>query len=349
MRAMVLRQTGPLADNPEPLLQESWPTPVPGEKEVLVRVAACGVCHTELDQVEGRIEPPKLPVIPGHQIVGTVEATGNHASRFRVGDRVGIAWIYHACGRCEYCTAGLENLCPFFEATGRDANGGYAEFTTVHEEFAVPIPEELHDVEAAPLLCAGAIGQRSLKLTALRNGERLGLMGFGASAHLVLQLARYRFPDSPIYVFARSSKERKFALELGAVWAGDISEKTPEALAAIIDTTPAWLPVVKALGNLAPAGRLVINAIRKEEADKQALLSLDYPADLWREKVVRSVANVTRADVVEFLDAASQARIRPSVALYPLIEANRALQELKAGYIRGAKVLVVQEPGRYIA
>jgi propanol-preferring alcohol dehydrogenase len=252
---------------------------------------------------------------------------------------VGVGWIHWACGICDACRSGNENLCSQFRATGRDVNGGYAEFMTVPEAFAHPIPEVFTDAEAAPLLCAGAIGYRSLRLAGLSDGRNLGLTGFGASAHLVLQTVRHSFPHAKTFVFARSERERAFARELGAAWAGATEEEPPEKLHAIIDTTPAWKPVVEALKHLAPGGRLVINAIRKEEKDKTELLRLDYPAHLWLEKEIKSVANVARRDIAEFLELAAKIPLRPEVEEYPLAEANRALAEMKAGKIRGAKVL----------
>jgi propanol-preferring alcohol dehydrogenase len=339
MRAMILRALADLESSPEPLEMADLAVPAPGEGEVRLRLAVCGVCHTELDEIEGRLPPPRLPVVPGHQAVGRVEALGPGAAGLREGDRVGVAWIGWACGRCKACREGNENLCPYFRATGRDVDGGYAEFMTVPAAFAHPIPEAFTDAEAAPLLCAGAIGYRSLKLAGLEDGEALGLTGFGASAHLVLQMAHHRYPASPVYVFARSEGERAFARELGAAWAGESEEEPPSLLAAVIDTTPAWQPVVDALRNLEPEGRLVINAIRKEERDKSALLSLDYPRDLWMEKEIKSVANVARSDVREFLALAAEIPIHPEIEEFPLADANRALRELKAKSIRGAKVL----------
>jgi propanol-preferring alcohol dehydrogenase len=339
MKAMVLHRIGPLRENPEPLVREALPDPTPGEGEVLLRVSVCGVCHTELDEIEGRTPPPRLPVILGHQVVGRVESLGQGVTQHHLGDRVGVAWIFSACGRCPFCTTGRENLCEQFRATGRDANGGYAEFMAVPEAFACPIPDALADVEAAPLLCAGAIGYRSLRLTGLRDGQALGLTGFGASAHLVLKLVRHRYPNTQVCVFARSEEERAFARELGAVWAGDTAEEAPGKLAAIIDTTPAWTPVVEALKNLEPGGRLVVNAIRKEDRDKDALLRLDYAQHLWLEREIKSVANVTREDVREFLSLAAEASLKPEVQEYRLEEANRALLDLKQRAVRGAKVL----------
>jgi alcohol dehydrogenase, propanol-preferring len=343
MKAMILEHITSLEDNPAPLVLKEWPDPEPGRGEILLRVSTCGVCHTELDEIEGRTPPPQLPVILGHQVVGTVERCGPGADRFGIGDRVGVAWIFSSCGTCPFCRKGLENLCHAFRGTGRDADGGYAEKMRVPEDFAFGIPEGLSDVHAAPLLCAGAIGYRSLRLCRLENGERLGLTGFGASAHLVLKLARHLYPDSGVYVFARSQRERQFALELGALWAGNTTDSAPERLHAIIDTTPAWNPVVAALENLEPGGRLVINAIRKEDRDKERLLSLDYPAHLWMEKELKSAANVSRRDVREFLDLAARIPIIPEVAVYPLEQANEALCALRRRDIRGAKVLSLRQ------
>ena len=339
MKAMVLRELCDLGARPDPLSYETLPNPEPGPGELLLEVSACGVCHTELDEIEGRTPPPDLPVIPGHQVIGRVVECGRETSGFDVGDRVGVAWIYHACGKCKFCRDGAENLCREFRATGRDADGGYAEYMTVPGPFAHRVPSELTDERAAPLLCAGAIGYRSLRLAGIEDGKRLGLTGFGASAHLVLQMARYRFPRSDVYVFARNPDEREFAKELGAVWAGDTGDRSPEGLDAIIDTTPVWKPVVEALQNLDPGGRLVINAIRKEEVDQEYLLRLDYAEHLWLEKDIKSVANVTRRDVRECLKLGAEMRIAPEIQEYELKEANRALMEVKESKIRGAKVL----------
>jgi propanol-preferring alcohol dehydrogenase len=339
MKAMVLNAVSRLEDNPTPLSCVDMPVPVPAEGEILVRISACGVCHTELDEIEGRTPPAKFPIVPGHQAVGRVKGFGEGCCRFEAGDRVGVAWIFDACGRCEYCLAGEENLCGSFRATGRDANGGYAEYMTVPEAFAFPIPGAFTDSEAAPLLCAGAIGYRSLRLANLKNGRNLGLTGFGASAHLVLKMARFVYPDARFFVFARSEKERAFAVELGAEWAGDTTDASPEKLHAVIDTTPVWRPVVEAMKNLAPGGRLVINAIRKEDSDKACLAEMSYPEHLWMEKELKSVANVARRDVGEFLALAARIPIKPEFQEYPLEAANNALSEMKARKIRGAKVL----------
>jgi len=336
---MVLHGVCDLAQEDSPLRLEDMPTPQPGVGEVRIRVSACGVCHTELDEIEGRTPPPSFPRILGHQVVGRIDQVGGGVAGERIGERVGVGWIYSACGQCEHCLEGRENLCAEFVATGRDRHGGYAEYLCVPADFALPLPAGLEDYGTAPLLCAGAIGHRSLMLTQLQNGQRLGLTGFGASGHLVLQLSRHLYPDSPVYVFARSEATQQFARELGAVWAGPTEAPPPQALHAIIDTTPAWLPIVCALRHLLPGGRLVINAIRKEAHDLQSLLRVNYPEHLWMEKEIKSVANVTRADIRAFLDHAAAAAIRPEYQLYDLEDANRALQAQKRGGTRGAKVL----------
>lgn len=333
---MSLQRIASLDDNPEPLALVELPQPVPGAGEILIRVTACGVCHTELDEIEGRTPPPRLPVIPGHEVIGFVEAAGAAAKRHRIGDRVGVGWIFLSSGEAD------ENLSPQFRATGRDANGGYAEYMTIHERYAYPIPEVFSDIEAAPLLCAGGVGYRSLMLTGIRDGEPLGLTGFGGSGHLVLQLARHLYPRSEIYVFARSSRERDFALELGASWAGDTEAEPPQALRAIIDTTPVWRPLLAALGNLRPGGRLVINAIRKEAGDRHLLAELNYEDQLWLEKELKSVANVTARDIERFLAVAAEIPLRPEVQTFALEEANAALRDLKAGHLRGANVLEIK-------
>jgi propanol-preferring alcohol dehydrogenase len=346
MLAQLLDRAMPFASPWRPLRLADVPAPVAAPGELLVHVEVCAVCRTDLDLAEGRLVPSRYPVIPGHQVIGRVAALGRGVSDFHEGDRVGIAWIHWADGVCEWCRAGMENLCPKFQATGCDVNGGYAELVTVPAAFAHVIPKQLTDVAASPLLCAGAIGWRSLRLTNLRDGQPLGLTGFGASGHLVLQLARRRFPESPVYVFARAETERAFAMSLGAAWAGDTGDAPPERPAAIIDTTPAWKPIVAALRTLRPGGRVVVNAIRKEARDQSELLSLDYGRDLWMEREIKSVANVTRADVRETLDAAASGAIRATVEELPLERANEALEMQRApGGIRGSRVLRVRHAG----
>ncbi len=334
MRAMLLHQIQSMSKTAEPLRLLDLPIPNPRAGEIRIKVSACGVCHTELDEIEGRTPPPNLPVIPGHEVVGYVDCCGDQAKRFAPGERVGVGWIYHSSGDKH------ENVSREFIATGRDVNGGYAEYMVVPENYAYPIPEIWTDAEAAPLLCAGAVGYRALLLAGLQNGDRLGLTGFGGSAHLVLQVARHLFPDTSVYVFARDRQVREFALTLGASWAGDTTDRSPCKLDAIIDTTPAWKPIVEGLANLNPGGRMVINAIRKEDADKDTLLSLSYHDHIWLEKEIKSVANVTHYDIANFLSIAASIPIKPTVETYPLTEANRALRELWSGGVRGAKVLV---------
>ena len=351
MKAMLLREIAPLKNNPNPLSLEEIAEPKLDEGEVLIRVTRCGVCHTELDEIEGRTPPPQLPRVLGHQVVGVVEGVqrlptldgGQIQSQETLdsGMRVGVAWIASACGHCHHCQSGNENLCAEFKATGRDVDGGYAGYMKVRAEFAHPIPDVFTDSEAAPLLCAGAIGYRSLRLSNIQDGQTLGLTGFGGSNHLVLKMAKHKFPGAAIFVFSRNPAEREFALSLGAAWAGGIEQSPPSALDAVIDTTPVWGPVSEALKVLSPGGRLVVNAIRKEESDKAVLAHLDYPSQLWMEKEIKSVANVTRADVREFLALAAEANIKPEFQEYDLKDANTALLEMKQGKIRGAKVLVI--------
>jgi propanol-preferring alcohol dehydrogenase len=340
MKAMLLHKLCDLSVNDKPLEYEDIPRPEAADDEVLIRVNVCGVCHTEIDEIEGRTPPGKFPVILGHQVVGVIEDIHGESDKARKGDRVGVAWIYSSCGKCEYCLSGRENLCSRFMATGRDVHGGYAEYMVAKKDFIFKIPETFSDAEAAPLLCAGAIGYRSLKLTGIKDGQNLGLTGFGASAHLVLKMVRYKFPATDVYVFARSKEERDFARHLGAVWTGDTTDISPVNLDSIIDTTPVWKPVVEAMNNLAPGGRLVINAIRKESFDIDYLMKLDYSKHLWMEKEIKSVANVERSDVSEFLEIAAEIPIKPEIRKYSLKEANKALLEIKQSKIKGAKVLV---------
>ena len=335
MKAMMMLRVVSLESTETPLELVDLPTPEPAAGEVLIRISACGVCHTELDEIEGRTAPPSLPIVPGHEVVGRVAGLGDGVSKWQLGDRVGVGWIHSSCGTRN------ENLSNEFRATGRDVNGGYAQYMTVPENYAYPIPEVFSDQQAAPLLCAGAIGYRALRLTNIQDGQPLGLTGFGGSAHLVLQLARHLYPHTHIYVFARDQASRDFALQLGAHWSGDTTERAPQPLQAIIDTTPAWKPVVEALANLRPGGRLVINAIRKEDREKEYLLQFNYHEHLWLEREIKSVANITHYDIAEFLPLAAQIPLRAEIQTYPLHDANRALWELKHHNVKGAKVLLV--------
>ena len=336
MRAMVLNAVCSLDEVTEPLSLEDIPRPAPRAGELLVEVSACGVCHTELDEIEGRTPPPSLPVVPGHEVVGRVVEVGEGCSRHAVGARVGVGWIHSSDG------SETENIAACFSATGRDVNGGYAEYMTVPETYAYPIPAEFSDLEAAPLLCAGGVGYRSLMLAGLADGQALGLTGFGGSGHLVLQLARHLYPNSPVFVFARSHREREFALQLGADWAGGTESAPPLAPQAIIDTTPAWRPVLAALSCLRPGGRLVINAIRKENTDRALMAGISYETHLWKEKEIKTVANVTHRDIARFLPLAAEIPLHVEVEVYPLERANQALRDLRAGGIRGAKVLNIK-------
>jgi len=337
MRAMVLRKTSPIETNP--LVLEDMPVPQPIGREVLLEISACGVCRTELDEIEGRLTT-KLPVIPGHQIVGRVKELGPAAIKYHRGDRLGVAWIYSACGACRFCMRGLENLCEGFMGTGCDADGGYAEYVLIHEDFAHPIPDVFEDCEAAPLLCAGAVGYRALKLTGMKDGATIGLFGFGSSAHIQFQFIRYLFPSSKIFVFTRRKGDApsELAMKMGADWVGATGETPPEKLDCAIDTTPTGSPVREALRNLQKGGRLVMNLIRKETP----ITDLDYASHLWGEREVKSVANITRADVQEFLTVAAKIPIRPEVNRFRLEDANEALLKLKHGQYRGSGVLAIK-------
>ena len=334
MKAMVLKEISPIEK--EPLEIMDLPDPFPGSKEILVKISACGVCHTELDEIEGRL-PPKLPIVLGHQIVGRVEKLGSGAKRFNAGDRVGIAWIHSACGKCHFCQEGKENLCLGFQGTGCHANGGYAQYTVVSEDFAYVIPERFSDGEATPLLCAGAIGYRDLILSGIKKGQTLGLFGFGASAHIVIQVAKYW--GCEVFVFTRSETHRDLEKKLGASWTGGPEDNPPEKLHCAIDFTPVGETVPYALGVLEKGGRLVLAVIRK----RNLIPPLDYAQLLWDEKEIKSVANITRKDAQEFLPLAAEIPIIPEVEEFKLEEANQALILLKHGKIQGAGVLRMPE------
>lgn len=339
MKAMVLERICPVEERPLKLVE--LPRPVPREGQILVRVCSCGVCHTEIDEIEGRVAPSRLPMILGHEIVGRVESLGSGAGKFRKGDRVGIAWINWACGKCSFCLRGEENLCDTAKWTGKDTQGGYAQYTVVSEDFAYPIPERLTDMKAAPLLCAGVIGYRALTLSGMEDGKVLGLYGFGASAHIVIQVAKHKYPNGKVFVFSRPNQKdhQGLARKLGADWIGATRDTPPEKLDCAIDFTPVGEPVREGLRNLQKGGRVVINAIRKATPIPQ----LDYTEHLWYEKEVKSVANVTRRDALEFLPLAAQIPIVPETQEFKLEEANEALVLLKEGRIRGAGVLKIAE------
>lgn len=335
MKAMMLKEISPIEKGP--LQWVDLATPAPGQKEILVKVSACGICHTELDEIEGRL-PPNLPIILGHEVVGRVEGSGPGASKFAPGDRVGIAWIHSACGKCQFCQNENENLCQKFKGTGCHAHGGYAQYTVVSEDFAYHIPQRFSDSEAAPLLCAGAIGYRDLRLSGIKKGQTLGLFGFGASAHIVIQMATYL--GCEVFVFTRSEDHRILAKKLGASWAGRPEDEPPKKLHCGIDFTPVGETVPIALRALEKGGRLVMAVIRK----RNPIPSMDYAQLLWDEKEVKSVANITRKDAQEFLSLAAEIPIIPEVQEFRLEEANQALILLKQGKIQGAGVLRMPEP-----
>jgi propanol-preferring alcohol dehydrogenase len=330
MKAMVLKGISPIEKGPLEMMD--LPDPFPGPKEVLVKVSACGVCHTELDEIEGRIQP-RLPIILGHEIVGRVEGFGSEVQKFNLGDRVGIAWINSACGKCHFCKEGNENLCLEFQGTGCHRNGGYAQYTVVSEDFAYFIPERFSDSEATPLLCAGAIGYRDLRFSGIKKGQTIGLFGFGASAHIVIQVAQYW--GCKVFVFTRSEEHRNLAKKLGAAWAGGPADEPPEKLHCAIDFTPVGETVPNALSVLEKGGRLVIAVIRK----RNFIPPLDYAKLLWDEKEIKSVANITRKDAQDFLALAAEIPIIPEVQEFELKEANKVLILLKEGEIQGAGVL----------
>ena len=332
MKAMVLAESGPIEENP--LLLSEVPNPKPGPGEILIRVKCCGICHTELHTVEGELADVKLPITPGHQVVGIVEKRGKDASRFSPGERVGAAWLYSACGQCRFCLGGKENLCENARFTGFHVDGGYAEYLRIPEKFAYPIPEIFSDEEAAPLLCAGIIGYRALRLSEIKPGGRLGLYGFGASAHVAIQVARYW--GCRVYVFTRSEDHRTLAARLGADWVGTADEDPPTKIDGAIIFAPAGGLVPAALGVLERGGTVALAGIYMT-----AVPELDYGKFLYHERTVRSVANATRRDGQEFLEIAERIPIRTTVQVFALEEANRALQLLKSGQINGAAVLSV--------
>ena len=331
MKAMVLREPKPAEDNPLELVDLPASEPAPGQ--VRLRVRACGVCHTDLHLVEGDIPMFKLPVVPGHQIIGRVEALGEGAGRFTVGDRVGVPWLYSTCGQCDYCQRGLENLCDQARFTGQHADGGFAETMVVPADFAYAIPMGFPDDQAAPLLCAGIIGYRSLRLSGIEPGGRLGLYGFGASAHVTIQVARHW--GCEVYVFTRSAEHRRHALALGAVWVGQAQDTPPDELDSAITFAPAGWLVPEALRVLRKGGTLAINAIHMSPIPE-----MPYSL-LYGERIVRSVANATRQDAEDLLRLAATIPITTDVELYPLEQANQVLQRLKRSEIQGAAVLHV--------
>ncbi len=333
MKAMVLERTSLIER--KPLKMVDLPIPSPDSRQILVKISVCGICHTDIDEIEGRINPSKFPVVLGHQIIGRVKNLGSQVTRFREGDRVGVAWIWSSCGRCVRCQEGRENLCDQFQGTGCHVNGGYAELMIVSEDFAYPIPERFSDSQAAPLLCAGAIGYRDLRLSGIKSGQTLGLYGFGASAHIVIQVAKYM--GCEVFVFTRSEAHRSLAKKLGAAWTGSAKDDPPKKLNCAIDFTPVGETVPEALRALEKGGRLVIAVIRK----RTPIPELDYTKYLWDEKEIKSVANITRKDAQEFLSLAAEIPIIPELQEFAFSQANDALIMLKDGRIQGAGVLIM--------
>jgi propanol-preferring alcohol dehydrogenase len=333
MKAMVLIEARPIEEHPLEAMEV--PAPTPGPDEIRIKVRACGVCHTDLHTVEGELALPKLPLIPGHQIVGVVDQLGTNVTHFRLEDRVGVAWLYSSCGRCDFCRRGLENLCDQARFTGLHADGGYAQYTVVPAAFAYPIPPGFPDLQAAPLLCAGVIGYRSLRLSEIQPGERLGLYGFGASAHVTIQVARHW--GCEVFVFTRSEEHKQHARELGAAWVGEAQDDPPALLDSAITFAPAGWIVLEALRVLRKGGTVAINAIHLSPIPE-----MKYGL-IYGERTLRSVANMARQDAEELLQLAAQIPIHTDVEVYPLAEANRVLQRLKDRQVRGAAVLEVPE------
>ncbi|MGA2430358.1 MAG: zinc-dependent alcohol dehydrogenase family protein [Candidatus Acidiferrum sp.] len=334
MKACLLKSPAPVETNP--LVFTDVAVPQPADGEVLVRVSYCGVCRTDLHVVEGELPPRKSPVIPGHQVVGTVEALGVGARKFQLGARVGVAWLHHTDGTCEYCRAGAENLCDNPTFTGYTVDGGYAEYVVASQDFVYAIPQSFSDEQAAPLLCAGIIGFRCLRLSGIKSGEKLGFYGFGAAAHLAIQVALYWNAD--VYAMTRDERHRRLALDLGAKWAGDTFADPPERLDAAIVFAPAGEIVPAALKVLRKGGALVLGGIHMSP-----IPSFSYDL-LYQERLIRSVANNTRRDGEDFLRAAAEIPIKTRVQLFALRDANRALNSLKNDATEGAAVLKIATP-----
>lgn len=332
MHVQLLAVPAPVEQSPLRFVEVPDPDPKPGPGQILIHVSACGVCHTDLHIVEGELRPPRFPIVPGHQVVGRVAGVGSNAGDWSIGERAGVFWLHRSCGACEFCLRGEENLCPSAEYTGFHRDGGYAEYLTAGAGFALRLPDAFDDVHATPLLCAGIIGYRSLRKADLQPGETLGLFGYGASAHLALQLAKHW--GCRVFAFTRSVEHRKHALSLGADWAGGASDPPPAPLDRAVIFAPSGALVPAALERLRPGGTLAINAIFMSN-----LPEMQYPL-LYGERTVRSVTNATRRDAAEFLRLAAEIPIRVAATPYPLKEANRVLQMLKDAKIDGAAVLV---------
>ena len=332
MKAMRLIEPAEISKHP--LRMQEVPQPEPGPDQIRISVSVCGVCHTDLHTVEGELDLPTLPLTPGHQIVGVVDMVGEAVQRFSPGQRVGVAWLNQTCGSCYYCLNGQENLCRKAKFTGLNVDGGYADYVIVDENFAFELPNFLSDEEASPLLCAGIIGYRSLRLSGIQPGRKLGLYGFGASAHLAIQVAH--FWNCEVYVFTRSEEHQRHAEELGARWTGQAQESPPSLLDAGITFAPAGWIVPLALEHLRPGGTLAINAIHMSPIPQ-----FDY-RKIYDERILRSVTNFTRQDALEYLALAASIPIHTATEMFPLEEANQVLRRLKKSEIRGAAVLQVK-------
>ncbi|MBN1796381.1 MAG: zinc-dependent alcohol dehydrogenase family protein [Sedimentisphaerales bacterium] len=335
MKAMLLKKPAP-AEN-KPLELADIEIPKPADNEILIKISICGACHTDLDEAEGRLVCSTYPMVPGHQVVGAVEDKGKNVTKFKNGDRVGVTWLYSSCGECNFCKRGNENLCPDARWTGKDANGGYAEYMVIKEDYAYPLPDTFNDAQAAPLLCAGVIGYRTLRLAQISDGQIIGLVGFGACAHILIQVIKYKFPNSPVFVFTKTEHHAELAKSLGADWTGRSFDKPPALLDKCMDFTPVGECVRDALSNLQRGGRLVINAIRKETP----VPPLEYDRYLWDEKEIKSVANVTKADALEFLPLAAQIGVKPTTEEFPLKDANEVLLKIKNSRLKAAAVLKI--------
>ncbi|NIM57763.1 MAG: zinc-binding alcohol dehydrogenase family protein [Candidatus Aminicenantes bacterium] len=334
MKAMILKRFAPIDKNPLELVDH--PIPEPDSEGILLRVKVCGVCHTDLHTIEGELPEVKTPIIPGHQVVGFVEKLGKNTSRFKEGDRLGVAWLYSACGECAFCQRENENLCETARFTGYHVNGGYAEHIVVPEKFAYPIPKVFSDDEAAPLLCAGIIGYRALRLSEIKPGQRLGLYGFGASAHVAIQVAVHW--ECEVYVFTRSEEHRTLATKLGAVWTGTSNDEPPTKMDSSIIFAPAGELVLDALRVMDKGGTLALAGIYMTPIPE-----MDYVKYLYHERTLRSVANATRKDGEELLRIAAEIPIRTTTQVFPLEEANKTLKLLKEGKISGAAVLKISD------
>lgn len=333
MKALTLTEPAPIEN--KPLLLTDLPIPEPGDNEILIKVSLCGACHTDLDEAEGRLAITKSPIVPGHQVVGTVADKGKNVTRHNKSDRVGVTWLYWSCGKCALCKSGQENLCREAKWTGKDANGGYAEYMVIEQDFAYPLPDSFTDSQAAPLLCAGVVGYRALRLADITDGQIVGLFGFGACAHIIIQVIKHKFPNSPVYVFTKTEHHANLAKKLGADWTGRSGAQPPALLNKAMDFTPVGECVRDALAVLDAGGRLVINAIRKETP----IPAMDYAEYFWLEREIKSVANVTKADAEEFLPIAAEIPIAPTVEEFPLEDANEVLIKIKHSQLKAAAVL----------